>query len=162
MTALDQLDQSIINMLAEDARISNRQIAAELSVTEGTIRSRIRRLQREGLIRFTLVTDFRLSGSPNLVMFGITAEPGLVLKLLRQTADMPELNCVMLMLGEQNIMAMGLFSSMEQIYETLHGKLLRLAGVKNIEVSVALHTLKYDARKARIIQASGDVPEEID
>ena len=63
---LDKLDQGIVEKLARDARISNRAIAAELGVTEGTIRTRVKRLQNEGLIQFTVVTDFRMAGSPNL------------------------------------------------------------------------------------------------
>ena len=47
---LDDLDRQIVERLARDARVSNRAIAAELGVTEGTIRTRIKRLQAEGLI----------------------------------------------------------------------------------------------------------------
>ena len=36
---LDDLDHKIIDMLGRDARVSNRQIAADLGVTEGTIRA---------------------------------------------------------------------------------------------------------------------------
>jgi Lrp/AsnC family transcriptional regulator, regulator for asnA, asnC and gidA len=68
---LDELDHKIVAKLGQDARVSNRQIAAELGVTEGTIRSRIKRLQNDRLIQFTVVTDFRMAGSPNLVMMGI-------------------------------------------------------------------------------------------
>ena len=42
---LDPLDRRIVEKLSRDARISNRAIAAELGVTEGTIRARIKRLQ---------------------------------------------------------------------------------------------------------------------
>jgi DNA-binding Lrp family transcriptional regulator len=45
---LDPLDRKIVEKLSRDARISNRAIAAELNVTEGTIRSRIKRLEKEG------------------------------------------------------------------------------------------------------------------
>ena len=56
---LDALDHRIVEKLARDARISNRAIAAELGVTEGTIRTRIKRLQNEGLIQFTVVQPRR-------------------------------------------------------------------------------------------------------
>ena len=46
---LDQLDRQLIDILAKDARVSNRKIAADLGVTEGTVRGRIKRLQQEGL-----------------------------------------------------------------------------------------------------------------
>ncbi|WP_062121720.1 Lrp/AsnC family transcriptional regulator [Sphingobium herbicidovorans] len=54
---LDPIDQEIVQRLSHDARISNRSIAKEVGITEGTVRQRIKRLQKDGLIQFTVVTD---------------------------------------------------------------------------------------------------------
>jgi DNA-binding Lrp family transcriptional regulator len=35
---LDELDHQLIDILAQDARVSNRKIASELGVNEGTVR----------------------------------------------------------------------------------------------------------------------------
>ena len=43
---IDELDHQLIEILSKDARISNRKIAADLGVTEGTVRGRIKRLQQ--------------------------------------------------------------------------------------------------------------------
>ena len=40
---LDELDHRIIEQLSNDARQSNRTVAAALQVTEGTVRTRIKR-----------------------------------------------------------------------------------------------------------------------
>ena len=39
----DSLDRQIVAMLANDARLSFRKIAADLGVTEGTVRGRVKR-----------------------------------------------------------------------------------------------------------------------
>ena len=44
---LDDLDRQLIEILGRDARVSNRKIAGDLGVTEGTVRGRIKRLQQE-------------------------------------------------------------------------------------------------------------------
>ena len=54
---LDDLDRKIVELLARDARVSNRQIAVRLGVTEGTIRGRIKRLEKDKCIRLTAVTS---------------------------------------------------------------------------------------------------------
>ena len=54
---LDAVDRQIVERLSHDARTSNRQIAAELGVTEGTVRARIKRMEDEKLIRITAVTN---------------------------------------------------------------------------------------------------------
>jgi Lrp/AsnC family transcriptional regulator for asnA, asnC and gidA len=147
---LDDLDRKIIDMLGRDARVSNRQIAADLGVTEGTIRARIKYLQGERLIQFTVVTDFRMAGSPNLVMMGIHADPGRVPALAAELSKIPEINCVVVLLGRYNLMAMGLFTSLTQVNHLIRTSILPLRGVRNVDTSVSLQNFKYDARLARI------------
>lgn len=149
-SALDTLDQQIVDILSNDARISNRQIAADLGVTEGTVRARIKRLQQENLIRFTVVTDFRLAGSPRLVMIGIHAEPASVRTLGTKISAMAEINCVILMLGRYNILAMGLFTDLEDVVRVANSQILPMEGVRHVETSIAVRSFKYDARMAKI------------
>lgn len=147
---LDPLDRRIVEKLSRDARISNRAIAAELGVTEGTIRARIKRLQGEGLIHFAVVTDFRLAGSPSLCMMWINAAPSRVTWLAEQLRRMPEINCVVLLLGRFNLLAMGLFTNMEQLNELVSTQIGGLPGVQRVETGISVHSLKYEAGVARI------------
>lgn len=148
--SLDELDHKIIDLLGRDARVSNRQIAADLGVTEGTIRARIKYLQSERLIQFTVVTDFRMAGSPNLVMMGIHADPGRVPALAAELSKIPEINCVVVLLGRYSLMAMGLFTSLAQVNDLIRTSILPLKGVRNVETSVSIENFKYDVRLARI------------
>ncbi|WP_174291227.1 Lrp/AsnC family transcriptional regulator [Sphingomonas bacterium] len=158
---LDELDRRIIEKLSRDARVSNRRIAAELDITEGTIRSRIKRLQTERLIQFAVITDFRVAGSPNLVMLGIQADPGRVGALAKQLADIPEINCVIVLLGRYSLMAMGLFSSIEQLNSLIFSRIRVLEGVRDVETSISVHNVKYEVGVARIA-ASRTITDESD
>ena len=148
--SLDDLDFRIIDAFSRDARVSNRQVASELGVTEGTIRTRLRRLQNDGMIQFTVVTDFRMAGSPNLVMMWIQAEPSKVPQLASQLSEMPEIGSVVLMLGRCSLMATGLFTTVEAVDQIIRRKIKPLDGIVDIEVSWSIGTSKYDARLARI------------
>jgi len=156
-TRLDKLDRGIVEKLSRDARISNRAIAAELGVTEGTIRTRIKRLQNEGLIQFTVVTDFRMAGSPNLCMMGIDADPSHVEDLARTLSDMPEITCVVVLLGRYSLLAMGLFTSLERLNDLILHRIRPLPGVQRVETSVSVHNLKYEAGIAKITR--GGAPD---
>ena len=147
---LDPLDRRIVDKLAADARVSNRQIATELDVTEGTIRSRIKRMQAEDLIRFTVVTDFRMAGSPNLVMLGIQVEPVRVSVVAEALAQMDEIGCVAIMLGRFSILAMGLFKAIEQVDQLVKNRVRTLNGVLDVETSISVHNFKYEAGMAKI------------
>ena len=71
---LDALDHQLIDLLSRDARVSNRKIAAELGVTEGTVRGRIKRLQQDGLIVFTAVTGFEMARKSRLSFINVQAD----------------------------------------------------------------------------------------
>lgn len=151
---LDMLDRRIVDKLSRDARISNRAIAAELGVTEGTIRTRIKRLQNEGLIQFTVVTDFRMAGSPSLCMMGIDADPSRVTALAEQLRQMPEINCVVFLLGRFNLLAMGLFTNVEQLNELVAMQICTLPGVQRVETAISVHSLKYEAGIAKLTETA--------
>ena len=153
---LDKLDQGIVDRLARDARISNRAIAADLGVTEGTIRTRIKRLQNEGLIQFTVVTDFRMAGSPNLCMMGIDADPSHVSDLARSLSEIPEITCVIVLLGRFSLLVMGLFTNLEQLNDLVTERIRSLPGVQRIDTSISVHNLKYEAGIAKIMRAPAE------
>ena len=87
---LDELDRKIIAVLAEDGRISNRKLAVQLGVTEGTIRGRIKRLEDENCIRLTAVTDISGGGWPRVALIGIHAAHSELEALCQKLAAMAE------------------------------------------------------------------------
>ncbi|MDH7593283.1 MAG: Lrp/AsnC family transcriptional regulator [Methanomicrobiales archaeon] len=60
---MDETDRSILELLVENARITDTDMATMLGIPEGEIRSRIDRLQKEKVIRkFTAVVDWERVG----------------------------------------------------------------------------------------------------
>ena len=128
LPSLDALDRRIVDLLTVDARVSNRQIAAQLGVTEGTIRGRINRLEEGGAIRLTAVTNVAFAGSPKVVLIGIQAQHGELKTVRQKIAAMPEIGCVIVMLGRFDILAIGLFAALEDIVEVANNRILSLPG----------------------------------
>lgn len=147
---LDELDHRIIALLTRDARVSNRQIAIQLGVTEGTIRGRVKRLEQANCIRMTAVTNVAFTGAPKVVLIGIQASHGALKTLSQQVAAMPEIRCVIVMLGRYDILAIGLFTALEDVVDVANNRILALPGVRHVETSIAVKTLKYDYRVAKI------------
>lgn len=155
---LDDLDRQLIEVLARDARVSNRKIAVDLGVTEGTVRGRIKRLQQDGLISFTAITSFGLADSARMAFIGVQAEVSDVREVARQIADLAQVNAVMLTMGRFNILAICLFNSLDHLHEVASDKILAIPGVHHVETSIAVKTLKYNARVVRIteVQTAND------
>ena len=55
--ALDDLDKKILAYLQEDGRMTFVTLAAQLGVSEGTIRKRVKRLEESGVLKTMGVTD---------------------------------------------------------------------------------------------------------
>lgn len=53
----DEIDRNILRLLQVDGRLSNRAIAEELNVSEGTVRNRIKKLKKKGLLRVTALVN---------------------------------------------------------------------------------------------------------
>lgn len=147
---IDELDRQLIGILAADARVSNRSIASELGVTEGTVRCRIKRLQQDRLISFTAITGLELAAKSQLGKIRIQADTVHQRELADTISRMEPINSVMLTMGSFNILAMCLFEELPELAELASDRILALPGVHHVETSVAVRQVKYNARIAKI------------
>lgn len=150
---IDDMDRQLIEMLAKDARISNRKIALELNVTEGTVRGRIKRLQQERLMSFTAITSFDLGTANKLAFIGIQADIGSVKTIANSIAEIAAVTSVLITMGRFNILAICLFDELAELHAVASDQILSLRGVHHVETSVAVKTLKYNSRIVRITDA---------
>jgi Lrp/AsnC family transcriptional regulator, regulator for asnA, asnC and gidA len=147
---LDNFDHQILEVLAGDARLSNRKIAQALGVTEGTIRGRLKRLQEENYLRFTAITALSYLGNPLLVFIGVTAEQGRVKEVAQAIAEMGGIRSVIITLGRFNIHVVGMYGSLDEVLNVANNAILALPGVRHVETSISVKQLKYDSRLAKI------------
>lgn len=151
---IDELDQKIIALLSDDARLSNRKIAADLGFTEGTIRSRVKRLEDENYIRFTAVTSLAHMNTPQLGQIGIHAEQDKIRQVADAVAKIAEINAVIILLGRFDILAIGLFEGLQDVHRVASNSILDIKGVRLVETSLVVDTVKYDNRIAKIVSAN--------
>ena len=154
--AIDDLDRDIIGLLSEDARLSNRKIASKLGFTEGTIRSRVKRLEDENYIRFTAVTNMAHLDTPQLAYIGVHAEQNMIKQVAERISEIEEINAVIILLGRFDILAIGLFEGLEQVQHVASNQILDIAGVRLVETSVVVNVIKYDNRVAKIVTPQSD------
>jgi Lrp/AsnC family transcriptional regulator for asnA, asnC and gidA len=147
---LDNFDHQILEVLAGDARLSNRKIAQALGVTEGTIRGRLKRLQEENYLRFTAITALSYLGNPLLIFIGVTAEQGRVKEVAQAIAEMGGIRSVIITLGRFNIHVVGMYGSLDDVLNVANNAILALPGVRHVETSISVKQLKYDSRLAKI------------
>tara|TARA_R110000823_G_scaffold295738_5_gene415645 strand:+ start:27913 stop:28380 length:468 start_codon:yes stop_codon:yes gene_type:complete len=149
---LDQVDTAIVAWLARDARISNGRIAAELGVTEGTVRARVKRMQEEKQIRITAVTNIERFRGAALAYIWIEVErSGQTRAVAGTLAAIPELGFVGVMLGRSDILAITMVRNTEHLAEFVHRHISGIPGVRRTESTLGVNFVKHDYRMARIV-----------
>ena len=152
MRKLDEVDRAIVAHLSRDARVSNRQIAAELGVTEGTVRARIKRMEQEKLMRITAVTNIDRFRDAALAYIWIEVDrSGQTRAVAQALAEIPELGFVGIMLGRSDILAITLVRNTEHLASFVHNRISSIPGVRRTESTLGVNFLKHDYRMARIV-----------
>lgn len=149
---LDALDRRIIERLARDARSSNRAIARELAVTEGTIRTRIRRLLDEKIIRITAVSNVNRLREPVVALLWIDVESGAdVRRVAAALAAQAQIGYVATMLGRCDIMAVTLVEDGRQLVRYIHADIDGIPGVRQVRYTLVQEFVKHDYRWSTIM-----------
>lgn len=148
--ATDQLDREIAIMLADDARLSFRKIAADLGVTEGTVRGRVRRLQASGLLKLVPIVDIA-SGMPGSGLNGqqmlfvtVKCANGKLDQVREALLAIPQIRALYDANAAHRLIAICLLSSLEEAAEVTN-QVLALDGIREAETELVLQTLKYNA-----------------
>jgi Lrp/AsnC family transcriptional regulator for asnA, asnC and gidA len=154
---LDELDLKIIERLGEDARVSNREIARDFGLTEGTIRARLKRLTQTGTIKVSAVINSAVLKNPVLAYLFVEADSadhvdGVALAL----AAVPEISFVATLLGRCDILAMTLISNGHQLTELLHSTIDGIPGVHRVQYSLGQQFIKHDYRWCVLPQSEAE------
>jgi Lrp/AsnC family transcriptional regulator, regulator for asnA, asnC and gidA len=144
---LDDLDMKIIERLNLDARVSNREIAREMGLTEGTIRVRLKRLLDNRVIRVAAVTNADRLVNPFLAYLWIEADTaGDIQALAERLTVLPEIGFVSTMLGRADVLAMTLVEDGNQLTDFLHQTIDKIPGVRRVRYSLTQNFIKHDFR----------------
>ncbi len=138
---LDQLDWKIIDALRKDGRGSNAQIARQLAVTEGTIRSRIKKLSDAGILRVTGQVNPEFLLGYQVVMVGINVRESKSLeKTAQEISRLPHVNFAAITSGRYDILAQVIVDSNKGIINFLTHSLAKISTVSRTETFMMLKT----------------------
>jgi Lrp/AsnC family transcriptional regulator for asnA, asnC and gidA len=149
---LDELDKKIIDHLSVDARISNREIARELDVTERTIRVRIKRLLDDKIIRIAAITNVnRLKKSSAATLWIDVENAAQIHQVAKELAAQQKIVYVATMLGRCDIVAVTLVEDGEQLVSYIHKTIDQIPGVQQVRYTLVHQFIKHDYRWTMIM-----------
>lgn len=143
---LDETDVKILKTLSLDSRLSSRQIAKQCGVSIGTVLSRIRRMEKEGIIKgYSALLDHESLGYALTVVSEITVSKGRLLEVENEIARLPNVCGVYDVTGLIDAIIIAKFKNRDELGKfTKH--LLSLPYVERTNTHVVLTTVKEDFR----------------
>ena len=143
---LDETDVEILKALTLDARLSSRQIAKQCGVSIGTVLSRIKRMENEGVIRgYSVLLDHEKLGYELTVISEMTVSKGRLLEVENEIARLPNVCCVYDVTGLIDAIIVAKFKNREELGKFTK-RLLAIPYVERTNTHVVLTSIKEDFR----------------
>lgn len=143
MIESDQLDRDIVGLLKRDGRMSNREIARSLGVSEGTVRNRLRRLFDAKAIQLAAVMSAGVTGRAASAMVRMTVEPAKARQVGCTAAEWDEVSFVGLTAGRYNVVVLVTVRDRAEMVEFIHGRLALLEGVSALDTRELVRNVKH-------------------
>src|SRR6188472_1896182 len=100
---LDDIDRAIVRELQEDGRRTFREIGRKLDLSERTIRTRVRRMQDDGVLRILAFADPYRVGDSVLAMVLIRVATGAHDRVVETLTEWPEVSYISSLLGRSDV-----------------------------------------------------------
>jgi DNA-binding Lrp family transcriptional regulator len=142
----DEVDRRILNEVLRDCRKSYRAIARKAGVSVGTVLSRIRRMEKAGVIKgYAALLDHEKLGYQLTVLAEITVSKGKLLEMEEAIGKLPTTCAVYDVTGLTDALVIAKFHSREELSKFTKS-LLAMPFVDRTNTHVVLTTVKEDFR----------------
>lgn len=139
---LDKIDKKIIELLKRDGRMSYRKIAEEIGRTEVTVRRRVRKLIKEGVIRrFTVAIDPVKIGKGVQAFISVPIDVKETSKLVEKLRNMEEVSEAYFLAGRTILLLKINVEDLSALSRFLEEKLEALGETRNVETYLILKDL---------------------
>ena len=137
---LDKLDLQIIEHMMDDAGISYADLGKKLFVSGGTIHVRIKKLQKDGVVKGTkLNPDLKLLGYDVIAFIGIyLKESSLYDSVARELHKIKEIVRLNYTTGNYSMFAEIVCKDISELRDVLHEKLQKIKGIERTETFISL------------------------
>jgi Lrp/AsnC family transcriptional regulator for asnA, asnC and gidA len=143
MTKIDHIDKELVEILQEDARVTNADLAGQLGVSEATVRRRIDKLLANDVIRIRAVADPFKLGYAVIVIIGMWVEKAHLREAEEYVCALPEARFVGVTMGSYDIMMEAWFRSREEMVHFMTDALVQVPGIGRSDSFQVIRLSKY-------------------
>ena len=146
MTSMDDTDKKIIAEYLKDARVSYREVAKRLQLAVGTVLTRTKKLENDGIIEsYSAVLNHDKLGYEIIAISEITVSKGKLTEVENAIAKLTPTCAVNDVTGENDVIIISKFKSRDEMSDFTK-KLLSMSNVERTNSRIVLNTIKEDFR----------------
>ena len=146
MTSIDETDKKIITEYLKDARVSYREVAKRLQLAVGTVLTRTKKLENDGIIEsYSAVLNHDKLGYEIIAISDITVSKGKLTEVENAIAKLSPTCAVYDVTGENDVIIISKFKSRDEMSDFTK-KLLSMSNVERTNSKIVLNTIKEDFR----------------
>ncbi len=142
----DETNVKIMKLLISNARLSYRQIAKNIGVSTNTVLTRIKNLEREGIIKYyTAILDHEKLGYDLAAIIELTISKGKLIEVEEKIAKSKNVMGVYDVTGASDAMVLAKFKTRKELNKLIK-TILSMEFVERTNTHVILNTIKEDFR----------------
>lgn len=135
MSKLDEIDMKILSALYTDASISVPQLSKDLGVNLSVTYSRIKRLQKRGIIeRFTILVNEDQLGLRASAVAGLNIDPKMREQVLKEVEKVESVRLIREVTGRFDIIVNLRGESLDELHQAVYDVIGKMPGVMHAEV----------------------------
>ena len=139
---LDEIDKKIIKVLQDDARTSLRKISKLVKVSLGTVSNRVKRMERNGVIKgYSVILDPDQIGWELNVVIGLRIQKGRLIEIQERIAEDSRVHGVYDVTGDFDSMIIARAKNRKDL-DDLSKNVLSIDGVERSITHLVLNTVK--------------------
>ncbi|MAK20671.1 MAG: AsnC family transcriptional regulator [Euryarchaeota archaeon] len=139
---LDDIDKKIIKVLEDDARTSLRKISELVDVSLGTVSNRVKRMEKNGIIRgYSVILDPDKIGWELNVVIGLRIQKGRLIEIQERIAKDSRVHGVYDVTGDFDSMVIARAKNRKDL-DDLSKNVLSIDGVERSITHLVLNTVK--------------------
>ena len=147
MYKIDKIDRMIVDLLMEDGRMTCAEIARRLgNITERSVRYRLDRLRKSGLIKIAIITNHAAFGFVVTADVFIEVEPGMIQEVAKKLVKLANVTYVACSTGDRDVSAQVIARDNAEAYTFVTEVIAKVSGVRKTITSIVPVILKdtYD------------------
>jgi len=148
---MDEVDKQILRVLEDNGRMSYAELGRRLDLTRVSIRERIVKLQKKGIIeKFTVVINPEKVDKKLSAFFEIDVEPNHLDEVANELAKEERVYSLYLMTGASTLHMHSLLKNQDELEDFLINKIYSQRGITRVKSNIILKRYKSREGGARL------------